>query len=246
MDEATDYVFLHGGVQGGWVWSEAVAALGAQTNGEFGRALALDIPGCGAKRDRRTDGLGMDEIAADLIADIEAAGFRDIVLVGHSQAGTVLPRLLRLRPRLFRRAVYVSCVAPLPGQTVLNHRDPQAGDTAPAASAAPRDTEAFFLKSFCNDMDPEQARRFLQQLGRDSWPARSYSETDWPYDHLGATPASYFVCLRDAAVPAPWQERFAERFKASSVVRLDAGHQVMITRPHALAEALRHEARRDG
>lgn len=251
MDRPTDYAFVHGGVQGGWVWREAIDALHKQTAGAFGRALALDVPGCGAKRGRDTAAIGPDEIAAELVGDIEAAGFGDVVLVGHSQAGTVLPRLLQLRPGLFRRLVYVSCVAPLPGQTVLNHRDSalpsdKGGAVKASPSAAPRDTRAFFLQSFCNDMSPDQAEDFLGRLGKDSWPDRSYTATDWRYDHLGATPASYFVSLRDAAVSVLWQERFAERFKASRVVRLDAGHQVMVTRPHALAEALRVEAARAG
>jgi len=51
----TDFVFLHGGGQGGWVWDETIAALDRQSGGHFGRALTLDIPGCGRKRDRTTD-----------------------------------------------------------------------------------------------------------------------------------------------------------------------------------------------
>jgi hypothetical protein len=47
-----DYALLHGGGQGSWVWDETIAALGVQGGGTFGRALALDAPGCGAKRGR--------------------------------------------------------------------------------------------------------------------------------------------------------------------------------------------------
>jgi hypothetical protein len=39
-----------------------------------------------------------------------------------------------------------------------------------------------------------------------------------------------------------WQTKFAERLKVDRIVCIDAGHQVMNTRPHALAEILRHEA----
>jgi hypothetical protein len=69
-----------------------------------------------------------------------------------------------------------------------------------------------------------------------------YAATDWRYAHLGATPASYVVCLRDAVIPVLWQEIFAERFQAQRLVRIDTSHQAMNTRPHALAEILRHEA----
>jgi len=246
MRKPIDYVLLHGGVQGGWVWDEAVAALRLQAPNEVGRTLALDIPGCGAKRGRATGTLGLDEIAGELVADIAAAGIGDAVLVGHSQAGTVLPRLLELRPDLFRQAIYISCIAPLPGQTVANYRDPASASASAPPRPPPPSAEALremVRPMFCSDMSPAQADAFVAKLGTDAWPPQSYTALDWRYDHLGATPASYFVCLRDAVVTAAWQEVFAERLRASRLVRLDSGHQVMNTRPHALAEALRCEAR---
>ncbi|MFD2134238.1 hypothetical protein ACFSLT_01475 [Novosphingobium resinovorum] len=42
---------------------------------------------------------------------------------------------------------------------------------------------------------------------------------------------------------ASWQERFADRLHARRLHRIDAGHQVMNTRPEALAEVLLAEAR---
>ena len=64
----------------------------------------------------------------------------------------------------------------------------------------------------------------------------------WRYDHLAAIPASYVVCERDNILPTAWQERFAERFHADRIARIDAGHQAMNTRPQGLAEILLIEA----
>lgn len=236
MPAAADFVFLHGGVQGSWVWTETLAALDLQSGGGFGRALALDIPGCGTKRGRATAELAIDQVAAELVGDIEAAGFADVVLVGHSQAGTVLPRMIELRPHLFRRVVYVSCIAPAQGQTALTWRDEI------PAEPPPGEMRDLLRALFCNDMGPDEAEAFLARVGGDAWPEPCYAVSEWRYDHLGAVPASYFVCLRDAAVPVPLQERFAARFQAASLVRFDSGHQLMNTHPHALAEALRREA----
>lgn len=94
---------------------------------------------------------------------------------------------------------------------------------------------------FCNDMDKEQQKAFLARLGADSWPLSTYSHTAWRHEHHGTVPATYVLCLRDNILPITWQERFAEGFKAERRVRIDAGHQAMATRPHALAEILRHE-----
>lgn len=66
--------------------------------------------------------------------------------------------------------------------------------------------------------------------------------TDWSNSHLGAVPSSYVRCLRDNILPLAWQGIFAERFKVDRTATVDAGHQVMINRPHALVEALLREA----
>jgi pimeloyl-ACP methyl ester carboxylesterase len=236
-----DYVLLHGGGQGSWVWDETLAALARQSGGSFGRALALDVPGCGTKRGRDTSAIGMAEIAAELIADIEASGISDALLVGHSQAGTVLPLLLEARPDLFRRVVYVSALAPAGHQSAMDWRaEMPAAESAYELGAEP--TPERFRAMFCNDMSGPQADAFMAKLGEDAWPSASYGASGWRYDHLGAPPASYVLCLRDATLAPAWQELFAKRLKAERLIRIDAGHQVMNTRPHALAEVLRCEA----
>lgn len=235
-----DYAFLHGGVQGGWVWAETLEAMAQQTGNAFGRALVLDVPGCGTKRGRATDELGIDEIAAELVADIEAAGLRDVVVVGHSQAGTILPRMIEQKPGLFRRAIHVSCIAPPPGQNVMEFSQVMfSSDGLDLSTSDPMD---LCRAMFCNDMSGDQTTMFLGQLGEDSWPALSYAAADWRYEHLQSTPASYLFCLRDRALPLALQEVCALRLGTTRQIRIDAGHQVMITQPHALAEILRDEA----
>jgi pimeloyl-ACP methyl ester carboxylesterase len=243
----TDYVFLHGGGQGSWVWDETIAALGQQSGGTV-RCLALGVPGCGTKRGRDTASVTFDDIVQDLIADIEASGLRDVVLVGHSQAGCVLPRIAQFRPDLLGRLVYVACSSPLAGQTVqemigegVHGQDPD--KVGWPLDPATHSMEERFRACFCNDMTPEETAAFMQKLGADMWPASSYAERDWRYDHLTAVPTSYVLCERDAILPAAWQERFADRFQAGRIARIDAGHQVMNTRPQALAEVLLAEVR---
>jgi pimeloyl-ACP methyl ester carboxylesterase len=247
MTEAVDYAFLHGGGQGGWVWDETIAALDQQTDGAFGRALALDAPGCGAKRGREGESLDNEAIAAELIGDIEAVGLRDVVLVGHSQAGMVLPFMVEQRPKLFRRVVHVSCSAPPTGRTTLSMMGASLHGENPDEVGWPVDPSTHdmaqrYLAMFCNDMTPAETEAFLAKLGKDMWPAPTYSASNWRYDHLDATPSTYVVCLQDQSLPPPWQETFARRLRCQRLVRLDAGHQVMNTRPHALAEVLRQEA----
>lgn len=243
-----DIVFLHGGGQGGWIWDETIAAI-AQQSGSSVRCLALDGPGCGAKRGRDTAAISWDELNDELVADVSASGLRDAMLVGHSQAGAHLPVLAARGPELFAKLVFVSCIAPDPGLTVIEMtgkrmREQVATDGNAAFIDPVMPMRERFRTMFCNDMEPEQAEPFLDKLGPDNWPASCYAQNEWSYDHLADLPTSYVLCLRDAILPLVWQERFAERVQADTTHRIDAGHQAMNTRPQALAEVLLIEAAR--
>lgn len=243
MNVPTNFVFLHGGGQGSWVWEETIQAIDRQSGSGSHRALLLDIPGCGRKRDRVTGNLSVEQVVTELVDDIVRSGLHDIVLVGHSQAGTVLPLLIEARPALFRHLVFISCLAPLAGQTGLEWIAAMpAAASALTTLTSPTDAPGRYQAMFCNDMSPAQTQVFLDKLQKDGWPASFYQTSPWRYDHLSAVPSSYVLCLRDATLPPSWQEIFYERFNARRLVRIDAGHQVMNTRPHALAEILLIEA----
>jgi pimeloyl-ACP methyl ester carboxylesterase len=244
MSNTVDYAFLHGGGQGSWIWDETIAALRLQSDGA--RCLALDVPGCGFKRDRDTNALTMDDIVAELLDDLVAAGMRDIVLIGHSQAGSLIPLLAEKRPDLFSRLVYVTCSSPLAGQTVIQMMGSGTHGSHPDEVGWPfdrnvQDARERYPLMFCNDMTNIEAATLLAKLGKDHWPGVTYAATEWRYDHLDRTPATYVVCLRDGVLPVVWQERFAARFRVQRLVRIDAGHQVMTSRPHGLAEILHQE-----
>ena len=239
----TNIAFLHGGGQGGWVWQATIAELHRLTGGKFGRALALDISGCGQKRNKDTTDLTFSAIIDELMADLDNAGMTDMVLVGHSQAGTVLPHLAERRPALFRRLVYVACSIPLPGQNVIemvgdrlhgDDEDKVEWPVAPKTTDIRERTEIMF----CNDMDTLKTADFMGKLGSDQWPLASYAETNWRFKNLDAVPATYVLCLQDNILPVSWQEKFAGRFHAEEILRVDAGHQVMITQPDVLAKIL--------
>lgn len=229
--------FLHGGGQGGWVWDETLAALRLQASGVDARAF--DLPGCGEKRWMDTSRLTVREVAGIFVSELAASGLGPCVLIGHSNAGTILPIVAELRPELVRRYIYVSCIAPPPGRTIREVMQPRHD------IGAPGDAGARLRGMFCNDMGEAQATAFLARLGHDHWPApQALGETGWRYEHLQGGAASYVICLRDQALPPAWQEEFAARLGAKRRVHIDAGHQVMNTRPHALAEILLSEAAR--
>lgn len=244
-----NFAFLHGGGQAAWVWEETVDALRMQAGTEQLNVLSLEAPGCGAKRRRQTGSLTLDDVAHELIMDVEHSKLADVVLVGHSQGGQAMALMMALKPALFKRFVYVSCSIPLPGQSVQQMIGNSLQGTNPDEVGWPLDPattpmEDRYEAMFCNDMDRPTMSEFLDKLGHDQWPMLTYGYKEWGYDRLADVPSTYILCLRDNILPASWQRVFAERFKTDRTVSIDAGHQVMTTRPHALAEALRIEAKR--
>jgi pimeloyl-ACP methyl ester carboxylesterase len=238
MAEPTNLALLHGGGQGAWVWDETRAALEQQAGGRL-HVVAFDLPGCGTKRAQHTADLTVRDVAGAFIADLRTSGMTDITLAGHSNAGTILPIVAAMAPHLIRRYVYVSCIAPPPGMTVIEVM------TEGRTKAPVHDTLSGGRRRemFCTDMPADHADAFMARLGRDSWPTlRALEETEWAYDHLIDKPSTYVICLRDQALRPEWQEAFATRVHARHRVRIDTGHQVMNTRPQALAEILRLEA----
>jgi pimeloyl-ACP methyl ester carboxylesterase len=240
MVAATNFALLHGGGQGSWLWDDVIGHLSA--SGEV-ECIALDVPGCGAKRARDTSAIEFDDIARELIADIDATGMRDVVLVGHSQAGMPIPRMVEFAPTLFSRLVYVTCSAPPPGISVLElignclHGEREDNVGYPLDPRATSFQERFAVM-FCNDMSVPDRDAFLAKLGHDNWPMSSYTYRDWRYDHMGAVRSTYVLCEQDMSLPPAWQERFARTLRVDRVVRIDAGHQAMTTRPQELAAAL--------
>lgn len=238
-----DFAFFHGGGQGCWVWDETIAAMQAQSRGAA-RCMALDVPGCGTKRARDTSTLAFADIARELIADIEAADRRDVVLVGHSQAGTIMPLIAEFAPPgLIRKLIFVASIAPEQGKSMMEKMGSGLHGENENEVGWPVDPETALLEDrsramFCNDMDKPAAEAFLARLGKDKWPPSSYFQRDWRFDHLAAIPSSYVLCLQDMCLPPAWQKRFAVQLHCDRIVKIDAGHQVMNTRPHGLAEIL--------
>lgn len=239
-----DIVLVHGGGQGGWIWDELLVAFKLQAGAKLRRVIALDVPGCDTKRGQDTAGLGVADVVAALAAELDALDVKEALLVGHSQAGTLLPGLITARPTRFARAIYVACCAPLEGQTVGAMMGQGLRGTSKTEVGWPLDPalvshRELFAAAFCSDMDEAAAEAFLDRLGRDVWPVACALESSrWHYDAARMVPATYVVALRDNILPVVWQARFAKRVHATRTVHIDAGHQAMMTRPHALAEIL--------
>src|SRR5476651_865793 len=107
------FVLVHGGGQGGWVWQQVARLLRDEghdvytpTLTGFGERSHLDGPHVSFQT-------FVDDIANVLIFE----GLSDVVLVGHSMGGVVIPRVADVVPERIRRVVWATAVVTRDGES---------------------------------------------------------------------------------------------------------------------------------
>jgi pimeloyl-ACP methyl ester carboxylesterase len=247
MTEAADstcpIILVHGGGHGAWCWERLLPLLG-------GPVLAVDLPPVSIRGGPGRN-VGLEEVghftvedwAATVIDAADGAGWERFVLVGHSLGGLTLAETACRAPSRVAHLVYVSASIPPVGGTVLDILPP--GFIERTASGL---VDEVVREIFCNDMDEEQIRFVIDHVGTE---VIDVITTPVTRGGLPTTMATTFVrLLRDQALPPETQDACIGRLRAEAdhveVVEIDAGHNVMISRPDVLAEVLDRIARTAG
>lgn len=223
-------VLIHGAGYGAACWDRLLPHLA-------GDVLAVDLPGRGTRADIALGDVDLAMCAEAVRDDIVAHDMRDVVLVGHSMAGIIVPRVVELAWERIRHIVLVSAVIPPHGTRVLDGIDPDVRDAVEATIAGgvyaqTREANAMML---CNDLDHEASTWALDRVVDEA--AALLGE---PVDLTGYTrgvSTTYVRLELDRCLPPEVQAEAQERVGAD-VVHIDAGHMVMIGQPRRLAEVL--------
>jgi len=247
-------VLVHGGAHGAWCWEPLRPELADPV-------LAVDLPPTAIRGNPRavsppeTATIGVADFAASVLADVDAAGYPRFVLVGHSMGGLTISEVARLAPERVAYLVFVSCIVPPEGGSVIDTlpagvramtRDAVAAARAGGTPMGGLD-EATIRRMFCNDMDDAQAAFVLDHCGAEA--ASAFGD---PVTRAG-TPTSirstYVRLARDQALSPPDQDAQIAALRQSpggpvEVVDLDTGHDVMISAPGLLGPVLEDVRRR--
>jgi len=225
------FLFVHGASHGAWCWERLLPHLD-QT------AVAVDLPGRGPQA-APIETITLGDWVDFVVAEIESLRGEKVVLVGHSLAGVVLPRVADRIPERIERLIFIACTLPPDGEIVLDALSPAAeavAETKRDDTAASLVAEADARWMFCNDMDEEQTRFVLDRLVPETW-----HPMQTPSDLAGlrhGIPAHYVKLLRDQTIPPELQDQMITAIGELEVHTLDAGHDAMVSRPKALAELL--------
>jgi len=218
----TPYVLVHGGGLDRRCWERLLPHLD-------GRVLAVDLPGRGS-HPSPLGSVSLETCAISVRDDIDAAGFDDVVLVGHSLAGCSMPEMIALLGGRVRHAVFVACTVPENGRSAFDTLDAEI-QTMIRAAGEPREPrpmdEAMARLVLGNDLNEEQFAWCVQRLVPEA-PRLTTDPVDLSPLQM-PVPRSWVRTLQDAIVPAAKQLRFARNVGDCPVVDLDAGHMCMVS-----------------
>ena len=225
------FILVHGSNHSSRCWEPVVDLLDAPV-------LALDLPGRG-RHPAPLDHVHVSDFIESAAKDIEDADATDAVLVGHSMAGLSLAGIVGEVHDRLRHVVFVSCVVPRHGETMLSELPAALAELSRSATPTPAGLwpgKRVLAQTMCGGMDKGQASFTIEvSVPEAFWPMHD------PVDLSGlrhAVPRTWVKLLRDGA-PSPEQaDVYAERTGCTEVVELDTGHFAMITHPQRLADAL--------
>ena len=217
---------VHGGGFGAWCWERLIPELDARGR----RAATVDL----TPQDQEAGAARCAAVVAEAFAAID-----DLVLVGHSGAGLIIPLVATERP--VGRLVFLHALLPRPGQSVVDQlRAEPDMFNASEMFAVQRpfwEDEEVANRFLLHDCPPEVAHAAFRRLrperrvlGREVTPLQA-----WP-----KVPSAYIVCTDDRTATPGWARRAARERLGVEPVEIPGGHCPFLSRPHQLAETLIH------
>ena len=220
---------VHGSWHGAWCWERLERELDARGR----RSVTVDLP-----IEDPDAGLGRH---AELVADSLRGVDDDVILVGHSMAGSTIPLVARHRP--LRHLVFLAALVPEPGRSVTDRYTTEdvyvpgfVGNTLlrdDGASYWP-DPEAA-VRCFYHDCTATDAAWAVSRLRPQSAAPRL---EPWPLDALPDVDRTSIVCRDERVIAPAWSRTMSRDLLGVEPIEVDGGHSPFLSRPAELADIL--------
>jgi pimeloyl-ACP methyl ester carboxylesterase len=231
-------VLVHGGAHAGDCWDLTVAEIKRLTP-EL-TVLAVDLPGRGAKPgDLRSAALS--DWVNSIVTDIDDAGIDEVVVVGHSMAGLVVPGVAaKLGASRVREMVFATAFVPPDGGTLVDTLHGPGGVLARwgAKRGAPGTINPIAARlMFFNGLSRSRRQYMSSRLHAES--SRILLERVCRRDMPDDVPRTWIMTLRDRALSVKSQRRsIAALGGVQTLIELDTCHDLMVSEPERLAQIL--------
>jgi pimeloyl-ACP methyl ester carboxylesterase len=230
------YVLVHGGGHGGWCHQRVARLLRAAGH----EVHTPTLTGLGERSHLLSPAIDLDLHITDVVAVLHYEDLDDVILVGHSYGGMVITGVADRAAERIGRIVYLDAATPVNGQSLLDVAGPIMEATRPMGALVDG-VELVLLPSpeaglFYGVTDPDDVAWLADRLTGHPWrcfeqPLRLTNE-----DALWAIPQYHIVCT--STVPTRDPGLMEEARRAGRLWEIDTGHDLMITEPGAVADAL--------
>lgn len=232
----TTFVLVHGGGHGGWCWQRVARLLRAGGH----EVHAPTLTGFGERHHLAGEGITFETFVTDVVNLLEFEDLTDVVLVGHSMGGTIIPRVAEQVPGRLSAVVWLCAVVTADGETLLD-AVPQTEWTARAVrlqdDGTPVTDPELIVEAILQDGTPADRAWVLARHRDYSKDALVEPGRLTAFLELGL-PTAYIATTDDHAVPVERGRVFAARLGTSNWREIPGSHDVMISRPEVVAEAL--------
>ena len=232
------YVLVHGGGHGGWCYQKVARLLQAEGHVVY----APSLTGCGDRSHTVSVDTDLDTHITDVVSLLHHEDLTDVILVGHSYGGMVITGVADRATDRIGRLVYLDAANPRNGQSLV--------DVAGAHMQLARDhgaivdgVELVLLPApgsgagvFYGVTDPDDLTWMDERLSAHPWASFEQPLVLTNEDALWALPRYSIVCTETLATRDP--ELMATYRDAGRLWDIDTGHDLMITEPRAVADAL--------
>ncbi|MEX2146696.1 MAG: alpha/beta fold hydrolase [Candidatus Rokuibacteriota bacterium] len=232
------FVLVHGMSHGAWAWD----ALRARLEKAGHHAVAVDLPGHGRRAHERARA-SIDTYAQAVADATMQAGMSRAIVVGHSMAGAVLPRVAELIEARVAHLVFLAAVVVPSGSTLMQTQIGAAGRAmltglARGGGGGVQYPAVMESARWMSDLPAGDARvvdaltRMTPQPLR-PWLERIHTRRFWAM----RTPRTYIRCLEDRAVVPAKAAEYAARLGVTPV-DMPCAHNPMLSAVDALAKIL--------
>jgi pimeloyl-ACP methyl ester carboxylesterase len=230
------FVLVHGGGHGGWCWQPTAGLL----RGMGHEVYAPTLTGFGDRSHLDTSAVRFATFVTDVANVLLFEDLHDVVLVGHSMGGVIIPRVAEELPDRLRRVVWLAAVVTVDGESLLE-AVPQSPWIARAVTIGPDGTAHtdpdLILDANLHDGTPEQ-RRWVHDRHL-PYPPFALTEPGRLSAFLTlGLPTAYVIAADDRTIEPHVAARFAARLPGADIREVPGAHDCMITQPQHVAAVL--------
>jgi pimeloyl-ACP methyl ester carboxylesterase len=238
-----NFVLVHGGWHGGWVWERLVPYL---TKAGY-EVFTPTLTGLGEKANLTAPDIGLNTHIQDILTLLEKENLRNVILVGHSSSGMVIAGVGDNAPERISQLVYLDAFVPRDGQSLADIIGPQGmAHTREAAKAAgqgwrvpPFPIERFGITSEA-DIAWVKPKLVPQPLKTFEEPVRLTNAA------AISMPRTFIYLKKPAMGNFDGFAKMAQSSKDWGYYEMETGHDAMVLEPQRLSELLMKIAEESG